>query len=203
MPFLTSRSYRNAFFGTAVSLAVAHGGHAQGASEDSLPRTRCRQIATEIRRSGLTDRTAAEIQDCRHDVGEPIAALWRHPPSDRTGLSNLLTASTGDLDPRILTAALDASYNLRLPPNVRVAATIVMGRYVTGNLIGTFRREEVDGVEWWPYPTMPLSGSRGNSKEFAAQATEVIAAIDRVAKNDPSEQARGLADLVLRFINGK
>ena len=50
---------------------------------------------------------------------------------------------------------------------------------------------------------MPLSGSRGNSKEFVAQRAQIIAAIDRVAKDDSSEQARDLAGLVLRFINGK
>jgi hypothetical protein len=128
------------------------------AGKDSKRRPECVRYEAESRSPPLSWATAVGLLNCGQETASAVAALWTRPASDSAGLTNLIAASTGVLNRKILVAATPRSTDQSQLPNVRAAAVIVMGRYVNGRLgaVMPLDRWQSRPPLWGPSPGLGL-----------------------------------------------
>ena len=169
--------------------------------KDSKRRPECVRYEAESRARSLSWPTAVGLLNCGQETAGAVAALWTRPPSDSAGLTNLIAASTGVLNRKILVAATPKSTDRSQLPNVRAAAVIVMGRYVNGRLgaVMPLDRWRSRPPLWGPQPGLGLEPPL-DTTAFVNDRAAIIRRITRVSRDDPDEMVRDLATVVLRFL---
>lgn len=171
---------------------------AEPEARDRVRTAECREAATDYRQGSATPLSAVRINVCEREAGAIVPRLWSRPPGDSAGLAQLMTASSGVLDPKILAAVTRAATDTTKPPNVRALATIIMGRYLDSALSGDIQRTGITGV-WWAFPGSALGAEPNPPKAYATQRAEIRRRIKRIAETDPHDAVRDVAHSVLNL----